>query len=67
MLSLYPSPEGERPLGRSRRRREDNIKIDNSEVVWGKDWIDLPQDRERWRAVVNVVRTCWFNKTRGIS
>jgi hypothetical protein len=48
-------PEGRRPLERPRRRWEDNIKMDLREVEWGMDWIDLAQDRGRWRAVVNVV------------
>ena len=49
-------PEGKRLLGRPRRRWEDNIKMDFQEVGWaGMDWIDLAQDRDRWRAVVNVV------------
>jgi hypothetical protein len=48
-------PEGNRPLGRQRRRWVDNIKIDLREIRWaGMDWIDLSQDREQWRAVVNV-------------
>jgi hypothetical protein len=48
--------EGRRPLGRPRRRWEDNIKMDLQEVGWGGiDWIDMAQDRDRWRAVVNVV------------
>jgi len=47
---------GERPLGRPRHRREDNIKFDFQEVGWGgMDWIDLAEDRGRWCAVVNVV------------
>jgi len=42
-------PEGKRPLGRLRRRWEDNIKMDLQEVVcWGMDWIELPQDRNKW-------------------
>ena len=46
-------PEGKRPLTRPRRRWEDNIKMDLQEVgCWGKDWIDLAQDGDRWRAVV---------------
>jgi hypothetical protein len=48
-------PEGKRSLGRLRRRWEDNIKMDIQEVrCGGVDWIDLPQDRDRWRALVNV-------------
>ena len=48
--------EGMRPLGRPRRRWEDNIKMDLQEVVCGgKAWIDLAQDRDLWRAVVNAV------------
>ena len=49
-------PEGTRPLGRSRLRWEDNIKIDLKEVGCGRmDWIELAQDRDRWRALVNAV------------
>jgi len=45
-------PGGKRPLGRSRRRWEDNIKMDFQEVGWGSmDWIDLAQDMDRWRAI----------------
>ena len=48
--------EEKRPLGRSRRRWEDNIKIDVQEVgCGGMDWIGLVQDRDRWRALVNAV------------
>jgi hypothetical protein len=52
---LVGRPEGRRPLGRPRRRWEDNIKMDLQEVGWDMDWIDLAQDRDRWRAVVNAV------------
>jgi len=54
-------PEGKRPLGRPRRRWEDNIKMDLKEVgCGGLDWIELAQDRDRWRALVNVIISCWF-------
>jgi hypothetical protein len=52
---LVGRPEGRRPLGRSRRRWKDNIKMDLQEVLWGMDWIELAQDRDRWRALVNAV------------
>jgi hypothetical protein len=54
--ALVGKPEGRRPLGRPRRRWEDNIKMDLREVGWGgMDWINLAQDRDRWRAFVNAV------------
>jgi hypothetical protein len=50
-------PEGKRPLGRPRRRWEDNIKMDIEEVGGGRgDWMELVQDRDRWRALVNTVK-----------
>jgi hypothetical protein len=52
---LVGKPEGKRPLGIPRRRWVDNIRMDLGEVGWGDDWIDLAQDRNRWRAVVNSV------------
>ena len=52
---LVGKPEGKRPLGRPRRRWEDNIKMDLREVGVGGDWIELAQDRDRWRALVNTV------------
>ena len=48
--------EGKKPLGRGRSRWEDNIKMDLQEVgCGGMDWIELAQDRDRWRAVVIAV------------
>jgi len=53
---LFGKPEGKRPLGRLRHRWEDNIKMDLQEVKFaGMDWIDLAQERDRWRALVNAV------------
>ena len=49
-------PDGKKPLGRHRRRWEDNIKMDLQEVGCGDmDWIDLAQGRDRWRTFVNAV------------
>jgi hypothetical protein len=54
--ALVGKPDGRRPLERPRRRWEDNIKMDLREVGWrGMDWINLAQDRDRWRALVNAV------------
>jgi hypothetical protein len=48
--------DGKRPLGRYRRRLQDNIKMDLQEVGWGcMDWISLAQDRDRWLALTNAV------------
>ena len=57
-LLLYsPATEGKRPLGRPRRRWEDNIKMDLQEVGGGRgDWMQLAQDRDGWRALVGTVR-----------
>jgi hypothetical protein len=53
---LVGRPEGRRPLGRPRRRWEDNIRIDRREIGFGDvDWIHWAQDRDRWRALVNTV------------
>jgi hypothetical protein len=54
---LVGRPEGRRPLGRPRRRWEDNIKLDLREIVGFRDvdWIHLAQDMDRWRALVNTV------------
>ena len=52
---LVGKPEGKRPLGRPRLRWEDNIKMDLQEVGEGGDWMALAQDRDRWRALVNML------------
>jgi hypothetical protein len=53
---LVGKPEAKRPLGRPRRRWVDNIKMDLREIGWdGMDWMDLAQDRDQWRALVNTV------------
>jgi hypothetical protein len=53
---LVGKPEGKRPLGRPRRRWVDNIKLDLTEIEWdGMDRINLAQDRDQWRALVNTV------------
>ena len=53
---LVGKPEGKRPLGKPKRRWEDNIKMDFQVVVCvGMDWIELAQDRDRWLALVNAV------------
>jgi len=51
---LVGKPEGKRPLGRPRRRWEDNIKMDLRELGGGGDWMELAH-RDRWRALVNTV------------
>jgi len=65
---LVGKPEGKRPLGRPRRSWEDNIKMDIQEVGGGcGDWMELAQDRGRWRALVSTVMNVWVPKMRGIS
>ena len=65
---LVRKPEEKRPLGRPRRRWEDNITMDLQEVGGScGDWMDLAQDRDRWRALVDTVRNLRVPKMRGIS
>ena len=63
---LVGKPEGKKPLGRTKRRWEDDIKIDLLEVgCGGMDWIELAQDRDRWRALVNAVMNLRFSLNAG--
>jgi hypothetical protein len=56
---LVGKPDGRRSLRRPRRKWVDNIKMDHIEREWGvMDWIDLAQDKDKWRALVNIVK-CW--------
>ena len=65
---LVGKPEGKRPLGRPRCRWEDNIKMDLQEVGGGcGDWMELAQDRHRWRALVSTVMNLQVPKMQGIS
>ena len=65
---LVGKPEGKRPLGRPRHRCVDNIKMDLQEVGGGcGDWIELAQDRDRWWALVSMVRNLRVPKMRRIS
>ena len=65
---LVGKPEGKRSLGRPRRRWEDNIKMDLQVVGWGcGDWMELAQDRDKWRALVSTVRNLRVPKMWGIS
>jgi len=65
---LVVKPEGKKTLGRPRLRWEDNIKMDLKEVGSdGMDWLDLAQDRDSWRTLVNVVMNLLFHKVRGIT
>jgi len=57
---LVGKPEGKRPLGRPRRKWENNIKTDHQEVgCGGMDYIELAQDTNRWRALVTAVTNLW--------
>jgi hypothetical protein len=53
---LVENPEEKGSLGRSRRRRDDGIRMDLREISWGSvEWIHLAEDRDRWRAFVSTV------------
>jgi len=57
---LVVKSEGKRPFRRPRRRWEDNIEMElQEEGMGGMDWIDLDQDRDRWRALVKALRNVW--------
>jgi hypothetical protein len=57
---LVGKPEGKTPLGRPRLRWVDNIKIDLREIEWDSvNWIDLAQDRDQWRTLVNTLMNLW--------
>jgi hypothetical protein len=57
---LVGKPEVKRPLGRPRRRWVDSVKIGLREIGWGgMNWIDLAEDRDQWRALVNMVMNLW--------
>jgi hypothetical protein len=59
---LVGKPEGNRQLGRPRRRWEDNIKMDLQEVGGGhEDWMELAQDRDGWWALVSMVKKFWVS------
>ena len=65
---LVGEPERKRPLGRPRHRWENNIKMDLQEMGYeDMDWIDVAQDRDRWRALVNMVMNRRDPKMPGIS
>ena len=65
-VALVGRPDGNRPLGRPRRRWEDNIKTDIQKVGWkGKDWIDLAQDSDRWWTLMNAVMNLQVPKNAG--
>jgi hypothetical protein len=63
---LAEGPEGKRPLERLRSRWEDNINMDLQEVgCGGMDWIDVAQDRDKWRAVANAIMNLWVPQNAG--
>jgi hypothetical protein len=65
---LVGKPKGKRPLGRPRHRCLDNIKMDLRVIGWDEvDWIDMAQDRDQWRALVNTILNFGFHKMLGSS
>ena len=65
---LTGKPTGERPLGRSGRRWEDNIRMDLEEIgINGGNWVDSAQDRNYWRALVNAELNLRFSISHGVS
>ena len=63
---LVGKPEGKRPLGRPKRRRKDNVKMDLQEVgCEGVDWFVVAQDRDRWLVLVNVEMNLWVPQNAG--
>ena len=61
LMLLTGKPTGKRPLGRTRRRRKNNIRIDFKEIgINTRDWVDSAQDRDNWRALLNVVLDLWI-------
>jgi len=65
---LVGKSEGKRPLEKPRRRREDNIKIDLQEVGAGcEDWMELSQDRDRWRELLSTVMNLWVPNMRRVT
>ena len=58
-------PTGKRPLGKPKRRREDNIRVDLKEIVINtRNWVDSAKDRDYWRALVNATFKSWFHNHR---
>jgi hypothetical protein len=61
---LVGKPEWKRPLGRPRRRWEDNIRMDLREVVWKDvEWMHLAENRGQWQVVMNTVMNIWLHKS----
>jgi hypothetical protein len=59
---LSGKPEGKRPLGRPGHRWEYNIKMGLKEIGWGgMFWVDLAQDRDQWRVLINAVKNLWVS------